>query len=166
MLSVLQEKLGEAHGLAIAATTVTERVSERIADAGLREALLALRREAEEARGRCVAVERLFGDEVATEILARANTTEERSAALVAAWFKAGTGPLAAWSFLSMAEAGEVALWAALVSLAARATGDEGGAVADLAVWALAVEERHLQIALEGVVRLAELTDPAGDRWG
>lgn len=166
MLSVLQEKLGEAHGLAMAATTVTERVLERIVDAELRETLLAMRHEAEETRARCLRVEELLGEELATEILAHANTTEEKAAALVAAWFKAGTGPLAAWSFLAMAEAGEVAVWAAFLSLAARASGDEGAAVAELATWGLPIQERHLRLALEGAVRLAEHDDPAADRWG
>ena len=34
------------------------------------------------------------------------------------------------------------------------------------AAWALPVQRRHLDTALSGVARLAELRDPTGPRWG
>ena len=102
MLSVLHEKLGEAHGLAMAAVTVTEHVQERTDDAALFVELRRMRDEAEEARARCLAAEREFEPERADEILAHANTIKEKAGDLLGAWFKAGTGPLAAWSFLAM----------------------------------------------------------------
>ena len=163
MLSVLQEKLGEGHGLAMAAAVTLDKVEPRLASHRLRRDLNAMRLDANELRARCLAVERRFGDEKATEILAHANTISEKAADLSGAWFKAGTGPLAAWSFLAMGEAAEVAAWAALDSLAAR---EGAGAVAELAAWALPVQRRHLQLALDGAVTLAEELDPAGPRWG
>jgi len=163
VLTVLQEKLGEAHGLAIAAGAAIGRVEERLPGRLLHEELDAMRLDADETRARCLDAERALGKETAFEILAHANATSEKAADLAGAWFKAGTGPLAAWSFLAMGEAAEVAAWAALTSFAAR-DGDE--ALLELATWALPVQERHLRVALEGAVRLAEAGDPAAPRWG
>lgn len=163
MLSVLQEKLSEAHGLAMAAGTVIDHVAERVAEAELRLELDEMRREAEETRARCLTAEQAFGDEPSAEMLAHANTVKEKAADLLGAWFKRGTGPLTAWSFLAMSEAAEVATWAALKELAARADPDGVGALAN---WVLPVQERHLRVALEGAVRLAHLEDPHAARWG
>jgi hypothetical protein len=164
MLTVLQEKLAEAHGLAIAATAVTRKVEERVENASLRRELETMRSQAEEARARCIVLEETFGEELAEEMLALANVTHEKAADLVGAWFKAGTGPLRAWSFLAMAEAGEVATWTELAALAARLPEDDG--VADLASWGLDVQRRHLAVALDGAVVLASSFDPLEPRWG
>ena len=163
MLSVLQEKLAEAHGLAIAATTVTVHVARRVPDAELLVELEQMRGDAEETRARCLTAENAFGSEPASEILAHANTVKDRAADLLGAWFKRGTGPLAAWSFLAMGEAGEVATWTALRVLAARADSHDVVALAD---WALPVQQRHLGVALDGAARLAQLEDPHAARWG
>lgn len=163
MLSVLQQKLGEVHGLAMAAAVVTERVQERTDDAALFVELRRLRDDAEEARARCLSAERAFERARADEILAHANTIKERAGDLLGAWFKAGTGPLAAWSFLAMGEAAEVSTWSALVQLGRRADPDGIGALAE---WGLPIQQRHLRIALDGAVRLAELAEPHADRWG
>jgi hypothetical protein len=163
MLTVLQEKLGEAHGLAIAATQVLDRVEERVPGQDLRRLLDELRLDADETRGRCLESERAFAEELAAEILACANRTAERAANLAASWFKAGTGPLEAWRFLAMGEAGEVAAWSAVLSLSQR---DGGGRVLELAEWALPVQHRHLELALEGVTLLADRVEPSAPRFG
>ena len=163
MLTVLQEQLAEAHGLAIAAPPAIARVEKRLPGSLLRKELDSMLLDADETRARCLEVERSLGEEAAFELLARANAASERAADLASAWFKAGTGPLVAWRFLVMGEAAEVAAWAALTSLAAR---DGNDALVELATWALPVQERHLRVALEGAVRLAEAGDPAAPRWG
>ena len=163
VLTVLQEQLAEAHGLAMAATAVTREIEDRVSDVELRLELARMRREADETRARCLQVEAALGEELAAGVLARANTTKERAGDLMVAWLKAGTSPLRAWSFLAMGEAGEVAAWSALGELAGR---DGDGAVAALARWALPVQERHLRTAVRGAKRLAGLSDPAGPRWG
>jgi hypothetical protein len=163
MVSVLQQKLGEAHGLAMAAAIVTERVQERTDDAALYTELRRMREDAEEARARCLAAEGAFASATADEILAHANTIKEKAGDMLGAWFKAGTGPLAAWSFLAMGEAGEVATWTALLRLAERA--DPNG-LGELAAWGLPIQQRHLQTALDGSARLAALAEPHADRWG
>jgi hypothetical protein len=158
MLTVLQEKLAEAHGLAIAAAGVVDKVEERTLDLELRRGLWSLREDAAEIRARCLAVEERLGP--TDELLAHANLTRERAADLAAAWFKAGTSPLRAWSFLAMGEAGEVATWAAVDALA-----DTGG-IGELAAWALPLQQRHLELALDGAMQLARQADPNAPRWG
>lgn len=161
MLSVLQEKLGEAHGLAMAAATVTEHVQERTDDAALYTELRRMREDAEEARARCLAAEGAFASATADEILAHANTIKEKAGDMLGAWFKAWTGPLAAWSFLAMGEAGELSSWTALSSLAERE-----GELVELAAWGVDVQRRHLDLVLAGTPLVAELFEPAAPRWG
>jgi hypothetical protein len=163
MLTELQEKLAEAHALAIAASTVTHKVEAVTPDHELKLELHSMRRDADETRARCGVVERNFGPELADELLAHVNTTKEKASDLAGAWFKAGTSPIAAWTFLAMGEAAEVAVWTALQTLAAKA--DDRG-VLELATWALPIQRAHLDTALSGTVRLAELRDPTGPRWG
>jgi hypothetical protein len=163
MLTTLQEKLAEAHGLAIAASVVTAKVAERIADPSLLDVLSAMEDDADETRARCLLVERSLPEELRLEVQAHATSTHESAADLVGSWFKAGTDPLRAWSFLAMGEAAEVATWHAVATLAVRADADD---VADLAAWAVPVQRRHLTLALDGAVALAELVDPVGPRWG
>ena len=163
MLTVLQEKLADAHGLAIAASAVTAKVAERVSDTLLLDGLSSLRDDAGETRARCVLVERSLPAEIAAEVRARASSTHESAADLVGAWFKAGTDPLRAWTFLAMGEAAEVAAWEAVAVLCARADAEDVG---KLAAWALPLQKRHLTFALDGVVTLAGSFDPAGPRWG
>lgn len=161
--TVLQQKLAEAHGLAIAAARVTRTVERYVADWVLRDVLDELRRDADETRARCLALERSLRPKLADELLGHANTTSEHVGDLAAAWFKAGTDPFRAWSFVVMGEAGEVAAWSALRGLASSA--DEQ-AVLPLAQWGLALQERHLSLALDGIARLVQRTRPAAERHG
>jgi hypothetical protein len=163
VLTVLQEKLAEAHGLAMAASVVVDKVAERTLDPSLRRVLRELQDDAAETRGRCLEAEEALGTQVGEAVLAHAQTTKEHAADLAAAWFKAGTGPLRAWSFLAMGESSEVAAWAAVDVLARRA---EAGRILQLAEWALPLQRRHLEVALDGAVRLAGQVDPNGPRYG
>jgi hypothetical protein len=156
MLTVLQEKLAEAHGLAIAAAVVVDKVLERTEDLGLRRRLWSLQDDAAEVRARCLAVEEGLGQ----ELLAHAHVTRDRAADLSGTWFKAGTSPFRAWSFLAMGEAGEVATWAAVSVLA------DADVIAELAAWALPLQRRHLELALDGAAQLARQADPQAPRWG
>ena len=161
MLSVLQEQLGEVHGLAMAASETVDRVEARVVNRELQRRLDALRLDASEIRGRCLEAEGAHGEELGREILEHANTVGEKAADLAGAWFKAGTGPLEAWSFLAMGEAGELSSWSALCSLAERE-----GELAKLAEWGVEVQRRHLELVLEAVRLLAAPFDPAAPRFG
>jgi hypothetical protein len=163
VLTELQEKLAEAHALAIAASAVTHKVEAVTPDDELKLELQSMRREADETRARCGVLEHRFGPDLAGELLAHVNTTSEKAADLAGAWFKAGTGPLAAWSFLAMGEAAEVAAWSALEIFAAKA---DDPPLLELTAWALRIQRAHLDTAFSGAVRLAELGDPNGQRWG
>src|SRR5205085_10318068 len=105
--------------------------------------------DADDTRARCLALEESFHGELADELLARVNTRKEKAQELANAWFKAGTSPLAAWSFLAMGEAAEVVVWSALCALA-RAARHE--ALRELGAWALPIQQRHLETALSGAV--------------
>jgi hypothetical protein len=161
MLTMLQQQLADAHGLAIAAAETIDHVEARTLDPGLLRRLDELRLDANEARGRCLDAEQRFGEEPAEEMLARANTVSEKAADLAGAWFKAATGPLEAWSFLAMGEAGEVSAWSALCSLAER-----DGRLVELAEWGLEVQWRHLALVLDAVPQLAESFAPEAPRFG
>ena len=163
MLTELQEKLAEAHALAIAAATVTRKVEAVTPDHELKLELHSMRSDADDTRARCGELERSFERELADELLAHVNATKEKAADLAGAWFKAGTGPLAAWSFLAMGEAAEVSVWTAVETLAAKA---EHEALLELAAWALPIQRAHLDTAFSGTARLAELRNPDGARWG
>jgi hypothetical protein len=163
ILTELQEKLAQAHGLAIAAATVTEKVELLTPEHELKLELHAMHSDADDTRARCLAHEQSLGPELADELLAHANTVKEKAADLAGVWFKAGTSPSAAWTFLAMGEAAEVAVWQALQTLAAKA---DDRALLELATWALPIQRAHLDRALSGTVRLAELRDPSGPRWG
>ena len=136
MLTVLQEKLAEAHGLAIASSVVAAKVEEQTRDSRLVRDLGLMRLEAHETRERCLAAEQAFGEDHAAEMLAHANSTSLTGADLLGAWFKAGTDLLKAWVFVAMGEAGEVAAWTAVRLLADGAE----PAVRELSEWSLPVQ--------------------------
>lgn len=151
-LDLIEEKLAEAHGLAIAASSLTGTVARHVEDWILCDVLDELRRDADETRRRCLALERSLGSDRTDELVAHANTTAQHVGDLVAAWFKAGTDAFRAWCFLVMGEAGEVAAWTGLTELASPG----GGPLFELARWGEQVQARHLELALEMVPRLAE----------
>jgi hypothetical protein len=163
VLTVLEQTLAHAHGLGIAAAATLAEIEDRVDDAELGSRLASIAREEEAVRARCLEAERRFGAERAEELLARANATYERTLGLVTVWFTAGTDPLGAWSYLAMSESGEVAVWSALADLAERHPDRD---LAELAAWALALQKRHLEVALEGATLLAGRFDPAAPRWG
>jgi hypothetical protein len=62
------------------------------------------------------------------------------------------------FEFLTMAEAGEVGHWAILRKLNERAG---FASVAELADWAVPVQEEHLKLVLESSLELAAQEDPS-----
>jgi len=149
-LTPLQEKLGEVHGLALATPSVVARVEGRVDDEALRAELRALEVDGRDVQKRCARVAAAWGEEAYWDVLAHAAYVERKAGALANAWFKAGTDAVQAYELLAMAEAGEVA-----ATLSLRVLGEGDAEVAELAAWALAVQERHLQTALDGCVRAA-----------
>jgi hypothetical protein len=146
-LSRLQEQLAEVLGLALAAPVVLDRVEERDDGADVD----ALRREAREVQARCAAIAEAWGGELRWDVLSHAAYVDRKAGELLKAWVKAGTDAVQRWEFLAMAEAGELAATAALGAL------NRGGerAIEELVDYALPVQERHLQAALDGCARIA-----------
>jgi hypothetical protein len=152
VLTPLQEKLGEVLGLALAATVVVSKVAERAED----PVLAAMRREAEEVQARCGAIAEAWGGETRWDVLSHAQYVQRKAGEQSHAWFKAATDAVQAYEFLAMAEAGEVAATTALQAL-----GEGDAAIAELVAWALPVQERHLQHALQRTAETAAAV-PAG----
>lgn len=149
-LTPLQEKLGEVHGLALAAPMVLAKVGDRTSDDTLRAEVRRLGVEAGDVQRRCAQVAAGWGEETYWDVLAYAASVERKAAELANVWFRAGTDGVRAYEFLAMAEAGELA-----ATLALRALGEGDAEVAQLAAWALGVHERHLGTAFDGCVRAA-----------
>jgi hypothetical protein len=141
---------------------VTEKVEERVDDDVLVSTLRTMRREARELQARLVGVAERYEEEACTQIHAEAAYVQRKAGEMANAWFKAATDGIQAFQFLAMGEAGEVATWGALAEL----NGQSDPAVTELCTWALAIQERHLRDAFEGVARLASLPFPAQERLG
>jgi hypothetical protein len=151
-LTVLQEKLAVAWGLALAAATLTEKVEERTRERTLLLELSRMRDDARETQARCHAEAATLPHEIAEELRATAQRTRDHAGELSVIWLKAGTDPVGAWTFLSMGEAGEVAAWLAVTQLAEEAA---DARLLELARWALEIQRGHLESALAGTVTLA-----------
>lgn len=161
-LTVLEEALAHAHGLAIAACDATVLVQARVPP-DLRNELHDVRDAELESRTRCRQATCRLAPDTGTQMLAHANAVAWRMSDFATTWFRAGVDPLAAWSFFAMTEAGEVAAWRAVSRLAAAAGSNDA---AELAGWALPVHEAHLAVALHGAPGLADQLDPLAARPG
>jgi len=149
-----QRKLAQALGLAIAAPTALDKAEEAVEDAALVETLDRLRREALEARDRCLEAAGGWGEELAEEIVALSHDFSDKAGETLRAWVRPATGAVERFEVLAMLEAGEVAAWQSLALVGARVPG-----LAALAEWGLPVQQQHLVDAFEGARRLAVLRD-------
>jgi len=156
-LTVLQEKLAVAWGLALAAATLTEKVDERTHDRKLLLELSRMRSDALETQSRCHGEAARLPVDVFEELRATAQRTRNHAGELSIIWLKSGTDAVGAWTFLAMGEAGEVAAWLAVTQLAEEAANRP---LLELAHWALDVQRAHLESALAGTVALAAVERP------
>jgi hypothetical protein len=92
-----------------------------------------------------------------TAILDAARETRDEGKQMMETYLGDEDDPLDGFEFLTMAEAGEVGHWSIVEKLNERA-GDER--VAELAAWALPIQRRHFDQALEGSLVLAAAEDP------
>ncbi|MDX6536905.1 MAG: hypothetical protein QOD37_1246 [Gaiellales bacterium] len=153
MLRLLHEKLAEAHGLAIASARVCEAASARIESRALQRHLRHMRRESDESRVRCLRIEETLGAAIAEDMRVHAIMVDGKASDVAHAWLDAGTDPLRAWLLVAMSEGAELAEWRAVAALAA--AGRDSSTIRELASWALAVQERHVSVALDGAATLA-----------
>src|SRR5579862_1238936 len=157
-LTVLESKLGEVLGLAMAAQAATSRVASMLADDehSLAQELERMREEAAETEERCIALAGEF-DGKKTAILDQARETKGEAAAMMNTYLKGEDDALDGFEFLTMAEAGEVGHWSIVGKLNERAGNDQ---IAKLVAWALPIQQRHYETVLNGSLELAGDEDP------
>ena len=130
-LTVLEEKLAEVIGLAMAAQGATEKVESLTEDEELTQQLERMHEEARETK---------------------AEATE-----MMSTYLGDDADDLDGFEFLTMAEAGEVGHWSVLGKLNEQA-GDER--LRELVDWALPIQERHFEDVKAGTLKLAADEDP------
>jgi hypothetical protein len=155
-LTVLEEKLAEVLGLAMAAQETTRKVEKLTEDDDLSHTLERMREEAEQTEERCT---ELAGDldGKKTAVLDKAGETKGEATEMMSTYLGDDADALDGFEFLTMAEAAEVGHWSVLRKLNERAGLQPLG---DLIDWALPIQERHFKEALEGSVELAGQEDP------
>jgi hypothetical protein len=155
-LTVLEEKLAEVLGLAMAAQDTTQRIQRMTEDESLSDTLDRMREEAEQAERRCTELaEKLDGKK--TALLEKACETKGEAAEMMSTYLGDDAEALDGFEFLTMAEAAEVGHWSVLRKLNERAHKDGLGELID---WALPIQERHFKQALDGSLELAGREDP------
>jgi hypothetical protein len=155
-LTVLEEKLGEVLGLAMAAQDATSKVEKLTEDESLAQTLQRQRDEAEQTEERCTTLaEGLDGKK--TAVLDKARETKGEASEMMKTYLGEDSDALDGFEFLTMAEAAEVGHWSVLRKLNERAS-QEG--LGELIEWALPIQERHFKEALDGSVELAGQEDP------
>jgi hypothetical protein len=158
-LTVLESKLGEVMGLAMAAQETGKKVArlaqkERAPE--LVQTLEQMAREAAETQERCARLAEEF-DGKKTALMQKARQTKREATEMASTYLGQGADALDGFEFLTMAEAGEVGHWEIVDVLARRAGRRE---VQKLAAWAKPIQQRHFEQARQGSLRLAEQEDP------
>jgi hypothetical protein len=157
-LTKLESKLAEVLGLAMAAQDAARAVRGMLGPehAPLAKRLDQQRDEARETQKRCTALAGTFKGKK-TAILDAARETKQEAAEMREAYLGGEDDPLDGFEFLTMAEAGEVGHWSIVAKLNERVEHEELRKLTD---WALPVQQRHLQEALDGSLKLAADEDP------
>src|SRR2546430_1070390 len=158
-LTVLESKLGEVMGLAMAAQGATDKVSKLVEEEGDSELLQVLDRmkqEAAETEERCVERAEEF-DGKKTAILEKAREVKQEATEMMRTYLGDDADALDGFEFLTMAEAGEAGHWSIVEVLAQRARDAQ---TSKLAMWAKPIQERHFEQAKEGSLKLAQGEDP------
>jgi hypothetical protein len=157
-LTILEEKLAEVTGLAMAAEAaggqVTKLTEEQ--DQDLVSTLQKMAKEAAETAQRCEQVAGTFEGRK-TAILEEAREVKKKAAEMMSTYLEKDADALDGFEFLTMAEAAEVGHWSVLQTLNDSAGNSE---VSQLVEWALPMQERHFQNVLQGSRKLAAEEDP------
>jgi hypothetical protein len=160
-LTNLESKLAEVLGLAMAAQDLTQSIRAMLDSEheALDRRLAQVRDEARETQKRCTALAGTFKGKK-TAILAAARETKQEATEMREAYLGGEDDPLDGFEFLTMAEAGEVGHWSIVAKLNEKAGIAE---VRELTEWALPIQQRHLQEALDGSLKLAADEDPLAE---
>jgi hypothetical protein len=156
-LTVLDEKLAEVIGLAMAAQGAAEKISGLTDDGELAEKLEQMKEEASETEQRGTELaDELDGKK--TAVLDKARETKGEATEMMSTYLGDDADALDGFEFLTMAEAGEVGHWSVLRKLNEQA-GDQR--LQELIDWALPIQERHFEDVKAGSLKLAAEEDPA-----
>lgn len=157
-LTNLETKLGEVIGLAMAGQVATSKVLKLAEEEApdLVPALTKVHDEAVETEKRGTALASSFEGKK-TAILDEARTVKGKGAEMMKIYLDADSDALDGFEFLTMAEAAEVGHWSVLREM----NGTAGhGELSALIEWALPIQQRHFQEALQGSQKLAAEEDP------
>ena len=159
-LTILETKLGEVTGLAMAAQDLTKKVGKLVEQEGEHEDLVQtlerMRAEAAETERRCTEVaEGLDGKK--TAVLEKARETKQEAAEMASTYLGDDADALDGFEFMTMAEAGEVGHWSVVDRLARKAGQAQ---LTELATWAQPIQRRHFDLTMKGSLELAESEDP------
>ena len=155
-LTQIETKIAEVIGLAQAAQGATEKVSKLVEDDGLKQTLEQMHTEAVETEERTMqVVENIDGKK--TAILEKARETKQEATEMMSTYLGSDADGLDGLEFMTMAEAGEVGHWQILGTMNLNARNQELQQVID---WATPIQERHLDEALKGSLKLASREDP------
>ena len=156
-LTVLEEKLAEVIGLAMAAQSATEKVGGLTEDSKLADELEQMHEEARETEKR--GTELADGlDGKKTAVLDKARETKSEASEMMSIYLGDDAEALDGFEFLTMAEAGEVGHWSVLGKLNEQARDQR---VQELIDWALPIQKRHFEDVKAGSLKLAGQEDPA-----
>jgi hypothetical protein len=158
-LTVLESKLGEVMGLAMAAQGATEKIAKLVEQEGdeqLVAVLEQMKQEAAETEERCLERAGEF-DGKKTAIVEKAREVKKEATEMMQTYLGDDADALDGFEFLTMAEAGEAGHWSIVEVLAQRARDAQ---TSILAQWAKPIQERHLAQAMEGSLELARHEDP------
>src|SRR5580765_5524197 len=158
-LTVMESKIGEVLGLAMAAQGATDKIGKLVEKKGDQELVAVLERmkeEAVETEERCIERAEEF-DGKKTAILEKAREVKQEATEMMRTYLGDDADALDGFEFLTMAEAGEAGHWSIVEVLAQRARDAQ---TSKLAMWAKPIQERHFEEAKEGSLKLAHSEDP------
>ena len=155
-LTVLEAKLGEVIGLAMAGKGATQKVARMVEDETIRAQLEQMSEEAAQTEERATEVAGgLDGKKAA--ILREARAVKKKATEMMGDYLEKGSDALDGFEFLTMAEAGEVGHWAVLAEMNKKARNRQ---IRELVQWQLPIQKRHLRDVQAGSLKLAGAEDP------
>jgi hypothetical protein len=155
-LTVLESKVGEVLGLAMAAQGATEKVMKLVEEESLKQELRQVHDDAETIEERCSEVVDSFEGKK-TAILDKARETKQEATEMMQIYLGQDADGLDGFEFLTMAEAAELGHWSVVGELNGKARDPR---VQELVDWALPLQQQHLDKALQGSLTLAAKEDP------
>ena len=155
-LTVLESKLGEVLGLAMAAQEATKKVEGFTDDDDVKQTLQQMREDAAETQRRCEELASSF-DGKKTAISEKGREVKQKVQKMMTTYLDGEKDPLDGFEFLEMAEAGELGHWEIVHEVASDA-GDSN--VVELAEWARTVQRKHVEMTKETTLKLAAEEEP------